>query len=91
MGSCSEYPEEGKKLDDLIIESINKNITIAAFQIKDPETGVKQCQKSFDRVAKLFETYDKKDNFRPPQDFDPNRKDPYYFTSLVVDAVQKIA
>ena len=86
-----KHPKEGEKLDELIIESINKNITIAAFQIKDLKTGVKYCQRSFDRVAKWFETYDKKDNFRPPQDFDPNRKDPYYFTSLVVDAVQKIA
>ena len=86
-----KHPEEGEKLDNLIIDIINKNITIAAFQIKDPKTGEKHSQRSFDRVARWFEIYDKKDNFRPPQDFDPNTKDPYYFTSLVFDTVQKIA
>ena len=85
-----KYPGETINLDKLIIECINRNITIAPFPIKNPK-GEINCLQSFNRIKKLFKEHGKEANFAPLQEFNQNNKDKTYFIGLVVDAVKKIA
>ena len=78
-----KYPKEGPKLDKLVKECFIRNIMIVAFQIGD------QPKRSFSRVETLNKKYGDGKKFKI-QDFDQNKKDPGYFTKLVVDAITKV-
>ena len=80
--SGDSYPDEGPKLDNYIKECSGKRITIVAFQIGS------EPQKSFSRAKTLYNNLGNK-NFKI-QDFDQNKKDPGYFTDLVVNAIVKV-
>ena len=71
-----KYQDQGPLLDKLIKECKKKNIYIVSFQID------RLPQKSFQRIKML---YDNK-NIRI-QDFDQNKKEPGYFTNLVVKSI----
>ena len=80
--SDDNYPDEGPKLDQLIKQAANQDIAIVAFKIgSEPE-------KSFSRGKSLYERYG--NNNYKIKEFDQNKKDPGYFTDLVVDAVIKV-
>ena len=80
--SGDKYPSEGPKLDNYIRECSNKKITIVCFKIgSEPE-------KSFSRAQMLYQNMGNK-NFKI-QEFDQNKKDPGYFTDLVVNAITKV-
>jgi len=80
--SGDNYPSEGPKLDNLIKQAANMNISIVAFKIGSvPEN-------SFSRAKSLY-----KENGNVSfkiQEFDQDKKDPGYFTDLVVDAIIKV-
>ena len=77
-----KYPSEGPKLDVLIRECALNKISIIAFKIGS------EPQKSFSRIQKIYEYFGCK-NFKI-QEFDQDRKDPGYFTDLVVKSIKKI-
>ena len=80
--SGDNYSYEGPKLDNYIRECSNRNITIVAFKIgSEPE-------KSFKRSQMLYNSMGNK-NYKI-QEFDQNKKDPGYFTDLVVNAIIKV-
>ena len=80
--SGDKYPSEGPKLDNYIRECAKRNITIVAFKIGS------EPQKSFDRSKYLYNNMGKS-NYKI-QEFDQNKKDPGYFTDLVVNAIIKV-
>jgi hypothetical protein len=80
--SGDKYSSEGPKLDNYIRECSSRNITIVAFKI-----GSKP-QKSFERSKMLYNNMGK-NNYKI-QEFDQNKKDPGYFTDLVVDSIIKV-
>ena len=80
--SGDKYSSEGPKLDNYIRECANRNITIVAFKIGS------EPQKSFDRSKYLYNNMGKT-NYKI-QEFDQNKKDPGYFTDLVVNAITKV-
>ena len=80
--SGDKYSSEGPKLDNYIRECSSRNITIVAFKI-----GSKP-QKSFERSKMLYNNMGK-NNYKI-QEFDQNKKDPGYFTDLVVNAIIKV-
>ena len=80
--SGDNYSYEGPKLDNYIRECSNRNIIIVAFKIgSEPE-------KSFKRSQMLYNSMGNK-NYKI-QEFDQNKKDPGYFTDLVVNAIIKV-
>ena len=80
--SGDKYPSETSKLDNYIKECAKRNITIVSFKInKEPE-------QSFSRVQTIYNNMGNK-NFKI-QEFDQNKKDPGYFTNLVLDAITKV-
>ena len=80
--SGDKYSSEGPKLDKYIKECSDNKITIVAFKIgSEPE-------KSFSRCQSLYNSYGNK-NYKI-QEFDQNKKDPGYFTDLVVNAIVKV-
>ena len=80
--SGDRYPNEGPILDKLIKEAAKQDIAIVSFKIGEVP------QKSFSRSQSLYEICGNH-NYKI-QDFDQNKKDPGYFTGLVVDAVIKV-
>ena len=80
--SGDKHKSETSKLDNYIQECAKRNITIVSFKI-----GSKP-QQSFSRAQTLYNNMGKK-NFKI-QEFDQNKKDPGYFTNLVVDAITKV-
>ena len=80
--SRDKYPLEGPKLDYYIKKCSEMKIAIVAFKI-----GSKP-EKSFSRVHKLYLDSNNK-NYKI-QNFDQNKKDPGYFTDLVVNAIVKV-
>ena len=80
--SGDKYPSEGPKLDNYIRQCSGKNISIVAFKIGS------EPQKSFSKCQSLYNSLGNK-NYKI-QEFDQNKKDPGYFTDLVVDAVVKV-
>ena len=76
------HPEETLKLDNYIKKCARKNITIVGFKIGQIPKN------SFDRVQKLYESEGNK--IFKIQEFDQNKKDPGYFTDLVVNAITKV-
>ena len=79
--SGDRYPSEGPRLDNYIRECSNKKITIIAFKIgSNPE-------QSFSRSQMLYNYMGNK-NYKI-QDFYQNKKEPGYFTDLVVNAITK--
>ena len=77
-----KYPLEGPKLDKLIEQVAKQGIAIVAFKIGSyPE-------QSFLRAKKIFKDCGK-DNYKI-KEFDQNKKDPGYFTDLVVDSIIKV-
>jgi len=80
--SYDNYPAEGPKLDNLIRQCANQNITIVAFKIGS------EPQQSFSRSNSLYNSCGKT-NYKI-QEFDQNKKDTGYFTDLVVDAIVKV-
>ena len=80
--SGDKYPAEGPKLDNYLRECSNKKITIVAFKIGSTP------QQSFSRAQKLYKDLGN-NNFKI-QEFDQNKKDPGYFTDLVVNAITKV-
>jgi len=80
--SGDKYPSEGPKLDNYLRECSNRNITIVAFKIgSEPE-------KSFNRSKMIYNNMG--NNNYKIQEFDDKRKDPGYFTNLVVNAIIKV-
>ena len=73
------YGNQGPLLDMNIKECKKRDISIASFQI-----GLLP-QKSFQRVKML---YGNKNIII--QEFDQNKKDPGYFTNLVVDSITRV-
>ena len=80
--SGDKYPSEGPKLDNYIRECANRKITIVCFKIGS------EPQKSFSRGQMLYQNMGNR-NFKI-QEFDQNKKDPGYFTDLVVNAITKV-
>ncbi len=80
--SGDKYSSEGPKLDNYIRECSNRKITIVAFKIDSTP------QQSFNRAQMLYNNMGNK-NFKI-QEFDQNKKDPGYFTDLVVNAITKV-
>ena len=80
--SGDKYAAEGPKLDNYIRECSNRNITIVCFQIGS------EPKQSFNKAKSLYNSLGN-NNFKI-QKFDQNKKDPGYFTNLVVDAVIKV-
>ena len=80
--SGDKYSSEGPKLDNYIRECANRKITIVCFQIGS------EPHKSFSRAKMLYNNMGN-NNFKI-QDFDQNKKDPGYFTDLVVNAITKV-
>ena len=76
------HPEETLKLDNYIKKCARKNITIVGFKIGQIPKN------SFDRVQKLYKSEGNK--IFKIQEFDQNKKDPGYFTDLVVNAITKV-
>ena len=77
------HPFEGPKLDKLIKECSIKDISIVAFKIGE------EPNKSFLRVKELYKKFGSEKKFNI-QDFDQDKKDPGYFTNLVVNAITKV-
>ena len=80
--SGDKYPSEGPKLDNYIKKCSELKINIVAFKIGSTP------QKSFLRSQNLYLSYGNK-NYKI-QEFDQNKKDPGYFTDLVVNAIIKV-
>jgi len=79
--SGDKYSSEGPKLDKYIKKCSDNKITIVAFKIgSEPEKSFSRCQS--------LNSYGNK-NYKI-QEFDQNKKDPGYFTDLVVNAIVKV-
>ena len=79
-----KYPDEGPKLDKLIMECSKRKISIVAFKI---DSNFKPEQ-SFNRAQTLYKNSGN-NNFKI-QEFDQDKKDPRYFTDLVVNAIIQV-
>ena len=84
-----KYNDQGVRLDRLITECSNKKIIIVAFQIKNQETNKFLSQQSFERVKMIYANHGNGKNFRS-EEFDQNKLDKGYFTSLVVGTITKV-
>ena len=80
--SGDKYQSQGPILDEYLKECAKRKINVAAFQIGSTPS------QSFSRAQSLYNTLGNK-GFKI-QDFDQNKKDPGYFTNLVVDAITKV-
>ena len=75
-----KYPKEGSKLDNCIKQCSENNIFIVGFKIGN------EPMNSFKRVKNLYNSLGN-NNFKVLE-FDQNKKDPGYFTDLVVNAIK---
>ena len=81
--SCYSFPEEGPKLDELNKKLANNKFCVTALSIGFyPEKAFKRCKLIFEECGNM--NYEIKD-------FDQNKKDPGYFTKLVVDSSVGVA
>ena len=81
--SCNSFPEEGPKLDELNKILANNKFCVTALSIGFyPEKAFKRCKLIFEECGNM--NYEIKD-------FDQNKKDPGYFTKLVVDSSVGVA
>ena len=78
-----KYEAQGPILDDYIKECSKRKINIVSFQIGS------EPKKSFMRIKELYNNNDMSNNFKV-QEFDQNKKDPGYFTNLVIDSIIKV-
>ena len=74
-----KFRDQGPLLDECIIKCKQRDISIVSFQIGD------HPKKSFQRVKMLYENKNV-----VIQDFDQNKKDPGYFTNLVVESIIRV-
>ena len=76
--SCHSFPEEGPKLDELNKRLAVSNFSVSAFSIGSyPDKAFQRCKRIFLKYGNT--NYEIKD-------FDQNRKDPGYFTNMLVDS-----
>ncbi len=76
------HPDEGPKLDEIYKKVAKMNINIVGFKIGDDPS------QSFNRSKELLKSYGM-NNYKISE-FDQDKKDPRYFTDLVVDAVTHV-
>ena len=78
-----KYPKEGPKLDALIQKCSDKKINIVCFPIGE------EPKQSFERIEKLYKLYGK-NKVKIEKEFDQNKKDPLYFTNMIVESITKV-